>query len=185
VSFLQDATFATAAVRPGAPFSESCWYAIQSFPRHEKKVAAELGQKGIQVFLPLASEKHQWSDRRVSVETPLFPGYLFVRITREQSERVAVLRTAGVRSFVGMRGLGDPIPEKQIEGVQAILSKGVPFSSSAFINVGQRVRVRGGSLEGVEGLVTSVNGDKSLVISVDLIQKSLAIRITGFTIEPI
>jgi len=185
VSFLQDPTFAAAAVRPGAAFSESSWYAIQSFPRHEKKVAAELGQKGIKVFLPLVSEKHQWSDRRVSVDTPLFPGYIFVRITQEQSERVAVLRTAGVRSFVGMRGLGDPIPDKQIEGVQAILSKGVPFSSSGFINVGQRVRIRGGSLEGVEGIVTSVNGDKSLVISVDLIQKSLAIRITGFTIEPI
>ena len=114
MSFLQDATFAAAAVRPGAAFSESSWYAIQSFPRHEKKVAAELGQKGIKVFLPLVSEKHQWSDRRVSVDTPLFPGYIFVRITQEQSERVAVLRTAGVRSFVGMRGLGDPIPDKQI-----------------------------------------------------------------------
>ena len=184
MSFLQDATFAAATVRPGAAFSESFWYAIQTFPRHEKKVAAELGQKSIKAFLPLVSEKHQWSDRRVSVDTPLFPGYVFVRITQDQSARVAVLRTVGVRKFVGMRGMGDPIPDIQIDSVRAIVSKSVPFCSSSFINVGQRVRVRGGSLEGVEGIVTSVNGDNSLVISVDLIQKSLAIRITGFAIEP-
>jgi transcription antitermination factor NusG len=185
VSCLQNSSFATTAVGSDVAFSESSWYAIQTFPRHEKKITAELQHKGIKTLLPLVSEKHQWSDRRVSVDTPLFPGYVFVRINQDQAARVAVLRTSGVRNFVGMRGLGDPIPDSQIEGVQAILSKGVPFSSSAFLNVGQRVRVRGGSLEGVEGIVTSVNGDKSLVISVDLIQKSLAIRITGFAIEPI
>ena len=185
MSFLQNAINETPAARAEVTLGDSSWYAIQTLPRHEKKIAAELHQKSIKSFLPLVTEKHQWSDRRVSVNTPLFPGYVFVRITQDQSSRVAVLRTVGVRNFVGMRGMGDPIPDSQIDGVQAIVSKGVPFSSSTFINVGQRVRVRGGSLEGVEGIVTSVNGDKSLVISVDLIQKSLAIRITGFTIEPV
>jgi transcription antitermination factor NusG len=184
VSFLQNTRDETAVVRPEVTLSDSTWYAIQTLPRHEKKIAAELSQKSINSFLPLVPEKHQWSDRRVSVDTPLFPGYVFVRITQDQSARVAVLRTVGVRKFVGMRGMGDPIPDNQIDSVRAIVSKGVPFCPSAFINVGQRVRVRGGSLEGVEGIVTSVNGDKSLVISVDLIQKSLAIRITGFAIEP-
>jgi transcription antitermination factor NusG len=185
VSFLQNTRDETAVVRPDATLSDSSWYAIQTLPRHEKKIAAELSQKSINSFLPLVSEKHQWSDRRVSVNTPLFPGYVFVRITQDQSARVAVLRTVGVRKFVGMRGMGDPIPDNQIDSVRAIVSKGVPFCPSTFINVGQRVRVRGGSLEGVEGIVTSVNGDNSLVISVDLIQKSLAIRITGFAIEPV
>jgi transcription antitermination factor NusG len=184
VSFLQNTIDETAVVRPEVTLSDSSWYAVQTLPRHEKKIAAELSQKSINSFLPLVSEKHQWSDRRVSVDTPLFPGYVFVRITQDQSARVAVLRTVGVRKFVGMRGMGDPIPDIQIDSVRAIVSKGVPFCSSTFINVGQRVRVRGGSLEGVEGIVTSVNGDNSLVISVDLIQKSLAIRITGFAIEP-
>jgi transcription antitermination factor NusG len=185
VSFLQHAMDETPVIRPEVTFSDSSWYAIQTLPRHEKKITTELHQKGIQSFLPLVSERHQWSDRRVSINAPLFPGYVFVRITQDQTTRVAVLRTIGVRNFVGMRGMGDPIPDNQIDGVRAIVSKGVPFCSSGFVNVGQRVRVRGGSLEGVEGIVTSVNGDKSLVISVDLIQKSLAIRIAGFTIEPV
>lgn len=185
MSFLQNSLDETFLARPEVTVNDSSWYAIQTLPRHEKKIAVELHQKGIKSFLPLVTEKHQWSDRRVSVNTPLFPGYVFVRITQDQSSRVAVLRTVGVRNFVGMRGMGDPIPDNQIDGVRAIVSKGVPFCSSNFINVGQRVRVRGGSLEGVEGIVTSVNGDKSLVISIDLIQKSLAIRITGFVIEPV
>lgn len=185
MSFLENTIAKMAVVRPEVTLSDSSWYAIQTLPRHEKKIAAELQQKSIESFLPLLSEKHQWTDRRVSINTPLFPGYVFVRITQDQATRVAVLRTVGVRNFVGMRGMGDPIPDSQIDGVRAVVSKGVPFSASTFINVGQRVRVRGGSLEGVEGIVTSVNGDKSLVISVDLIQKSLAIRITGFAVEPV
>jgi transcription antitermination factor NusG len=170
---------------PEVTCTESAWYAIQTLPRHEKKVAIELQKKGVRALLPLVSDQRQWSDRRVVVETPLFPGYAFVRIAQDQGARITVLRTAGVRNFVGMRGLGDPIPDSQIESVQAILSKGVSFNSCPFINVGQRVRVRGGSLEGVEGIITAVHGDKSLVISVELIQKSITIRVTGFAIEPV
>jgi transcriptional antiterminator NusG len=165
--------------------SPSAWYAIQTLPRHEKKVNAELGQKGIHSLLPLISEDHRWSDRNVAIDMPLFPGYVFVRIPPEQALRVAVLRTAGVRGFVGMRGLGDPIPDGQIDGIRAVLSTGTAFDLCSFPSVGQRVRVRGGSFEGVEGVLTAVNGDQSLVLSVDLIQRSLAIRVTGFRIEPV
>ncbi len=185
MSSLYQATFEQPFARPEMTPLELSWYAIQTWPRHEKKIEAELQQKSIESLLPLVSSERQWSDRRVSIDTPLFPGYVFVRIPQDQSARVAVLRTAGVRNFVGMRGLGDPIPDSQIENVQSVVAKGVPFSACAFLSVGQRVRVRGGSLEGIEGLVTAVNGDQSLVISVDLIQKSLAIRITGFKIEPV
>jgi transcription antitermination factor NusG len=185
MSGLQNISFESSLARPEIACAETAWFAIQTLPRHEKKITSELQQKGIKALLPLVSDKRQWSDRRVVVETPLFPGYVFVNINLDQSERIAVLRTPGVRNFVGMRGLGDPIPDSQIESVQAIVSKGIPFNSCPFLNVGQRVRVRSGSLDGVEGIVTAVNGDKSLVISVDLIQKSLAIRITGFTVEPV
>jgi transcription antitermination factor NusG len=163
----------------------SAWYAIQTLPRHEKKVNSELGQKGIHSLLPLISEEHRWSDRSVAVDTPLFPGYVFVRIPQEQALRIAVLRTTGVRGFVGMRGLGDPIPDSQIDGIRAVLSTGTVFDLCSFPSVGQRVRVRGGSFEGVEGTLTAINGDQSLILSVDLIQRSLAIRVTGFRIEPV
>ena len=74
MSSLQNTIDETAVVRPETTLSDSSWYAIQTLPRHEKKIAAELSQKSINSFLPLVSEKHQWSDRRVSVNTPLFPG---------------------------------------------------------------------------------------------------------------
>lgn len=178
---------ATTAALPGpsAAKATSAWYAIQTLPRHEKKVNAELGQKGIHSLLPLISEDHKWSDRNVAVDMPLFPGYVFVRIPQEQALRVAVLRTAGVRGFVGMRGLGDPIPDSQIDGIRAVLETGIIFDLCSFPSVGQRVRVRGGSFEGIEGILTAINGDQSLVLSVDLIQRSLAIRVTGFRIEPV
>jgi transcription antitermination factor NusG len=161
------------------------WYAVQTTPRHEKKVAAELQQKQVQAYLPTFSEEREWSDRRVSVDTPLFPGYVFVKIAQDQNTRVTVLRTLGVRNFVGTRGIGDPIPEAEIEGVRAVLARGIPFSVSPFLNVGERVRILDGSLEGVEGILTAVNGDKSLIISVELIQRSLAMRVSGFRVEAV
>ena len=84
-----------------------------------------------------------------------------------------------------MRGLGDPIPDSQIDGIRAVLETGIIFDLCSFPSVGQRVRVRGGSFEGIEGILTAINGDQSLVLSVDLIQRSLAIRVTGFRIEPV
>jgi transcription antitermination factor NusG len=161
------------------------WYAVQTMPRHEKKVTAELQQKQVQAYLPLFSEEREWSDRRVSVDAPLFPGYVFVKIPQDQNTRVAVLRTLGVRNFVGTRGIGDPIPEPEIESVRAVLARGIPFRVSPFLNVGERVRILDGSLEGVEGILTAVNGDKSLIISVELIQRSLAMRVTGFRVAAV
>ena len=164
--------------------SESSWFAIQTWPRHERKVAAELGEKGVSVFLPLFGEKRQWSDRRRFVESPLFPQYVFVRIPSETSARIPVLRTNGVRGFVGKRGAGLPVPDSEIDAIRAVLAQGVPFKPHSFLNIGKRVRIRGGSLDGVVGILTAVNNDTTLVVSVELIQRSLAIRITGFALEP-
>ena len=181
----QNIAFEATLARPELACAAASWYAIQTWPRHEKKIAAGLRQKGVEALLPLVSDQRQWSDRRVSVDTPLFPGYVFVRMAQDQRARVEVLRTAGVRNFVGMRGWGDPIPDSQIESVQAIVTKQVPCSACPFVDIGQRVRIRGGSLEGIQGILTAIHGDESLVISVDLIQRSLAIRLTGFRIEPV
>jgi transcription antitermination factor NusG len=170
------------------PHASDCglrWYAVQTLPRHEKKVASELQQKQIQAYLPLFAAERKWSDRKTLIDMPLFPGYVFVKIPQDQNTRVRVLRTLGVRNFVGTRGVGDPIPDAEIESVQAVISRGIPFSVSPFLNIGQRVRILDGSLEGVEGILTAVNGDNSLIISVELIQRSLAMRVTGFRVEAV
>lgn len=163
----------------------SFWYAIQTKSRHEKKVHAEICEKGIHSFLPLHREKRRWSDRSQWVELPLFSQYLFVRVPSFGDSRVRVLQTVGVLQFVGEHGRGTPIPDEQIENLHAIVSRGIPAVPHQFLRVGEKVRVRGGALEGIEGILSAIHNDKSLIISVDLIQKSVAIRIDGFEIEPV
>jgi transcription antitermination factor NusG len=172
-----------AAPKIGRSADDRSWFAVQTKARHEKRVAAGLKEKGVVVFLPLFSALHQWSDRKRLLELPLFPNYLFVRIGVDRDVRITALRTNGIVGFVGMRGLGAPIPDEQIHAVQTILTEKVSVTPYPFLNVGQKVRIRGGSLDGIEGLLLRVNGDSSLVISVRGIQRSLAIRIEGYTVE--
>jgi transcription termination/antitermination protein NusG len=161
------------------------WFAIQTWPRYEKKVAERLQDKGIKVFLPLFTERHQWRDRRALVHTPLFPHYVFVRIGETPSLRVPILRTSGVIKFVGGRSSAVPIPDRQIESIQIVMSNGLPFRPHPFLDLGRRVRIRGGSLDGIEGILVARNDDQSLLVSVQIIQRSLAIRVTGYHVEPL
>jgi transcription termination/antitermination protein NusG len=167
------------------PSQDLRWFAIQTRSRHERKVAAQLGEKQIAAFLPLFKEVHRWSDRRKVVELPLFPGYVFVRVPDEGETRISVLRTGGVVRFVGARENGTPIPDQEIENIQTLLASDIPFGSFPFLRVGQRVRIRGGSLDGLEGILIARNSDQSVVVSVELIQRSLAIRVAGFDLEVI
>ncbi|HEY1463589.1 MAG TPA: UpxY family transcription antiterminator [Terriglobales bacterium] len=160
------------------------WFAVQTKPRHEKKVASELKEKQIDVFLPLLTTIRQWSDRKQEVAMPLFPTYMFVRMNQTREERTAVLSTNGVHRFVGMRGIGVAVPDDEIESVQKILVEGVNFADYPFLAIGQKVRVRGGSLDGVSGILTAINNDRSLIVSVQCIQRSLAVRIEGYGVEP-
>lgn len=173
------------AAVPADLSAEASWFAIQTRPRHEKKVALSLQEKEIEAFLPLFSSIHCWSDRRRVIHAPLFPSYLFVKILDSRDMRVPILRTTGVLGIVGNRGVGAAIPEEQIRAVQAILQEGIPFTSFPFLDAGQRVRIRGGSLDGLQGLFLSRNGDESLVVSVEIIQRSLSIQVAGYRVEPI
>lgn len=171
--------------QPLATVGEYSWFAVQTKARHEKRVAAELTEKGVAVFLPLSTEVHQWSDRKRKVELPLFTTYVFVRIGENRNHRVNVLETNGVFRFVGIRGTGVPIPDEQIESLQTIIREKVPFSPHPFLDVGQKVRIRGGSLDGICGILLAINDDRSLIVSVDSVQRSLAIQIDGYGVEPI
>jgi transcription antitermination factor NusG len=160
------------------------WFAIQTFPKHEKMIFSALEGKNIAAFLPLYSAVRKWSDRRKVIQLPLFPGYVFVRIGPTPHARGSVLQTNGVISFVGVRGIGTPIPDEEIVAVQNVLNRAITFAPHPYLTTGQRVRIRGGSLEGLQGVLTAVNRDQSLVVSVELIQRSIAIRVTGYRVEP-
>jgi transcriptional antiterminator NusG len=161
------------------------WYAVHTRARHERVVAHRLRELGVNTFLPMVTEVHRWSDRRKSVELPLFGCYVFVKLAPTGDERLRVLRIDGVFKFVGARGLGTPIAESQIEAVRTLIGQQIPWSAHPFLQIGQRVRVRGGSLDGVEGILLARNDDNTLVVSIDAIQRSLAVRIQGYDVEPL
>jgi transcription antitermination factor NusG len=161
------------------------WYAVQTRSRHEKMVAHQLERQGFATFLPLTTQLRQWSDRRKLVELPLFPGYAFLRMVYQPEQRLRVLGTEGIVDFVGKHGQGTPIPDEQIEHIQTLMAAKVPLEIHPFLKVGQRVKIRGGSLDGTEGSLVGQASDRILVISVELIQRSVSIRLQGYEVEPI
>ena len=160
------------------------WYGLQTRPRHEKIVAQRLEERGVTTFLPLVTEVHRWSDRKKSVRMPLFSCYVFAKFVPNRSDRLRVLRVDGVFGLVGASGEGTPIPDAQIDAVRSLVETELPWSSHPFLKIGQRVRIRSGALDGLEGILVSRNGDRTLVISVEAIQRSLAVRVEGYEVEP-
>jgi transcription antitermination factor NusG len=167
------------------PATEPQWYAVHTRSQHEKAVVNQLQRRGIETFLPLISEVHRWSDRRKVVQLPLFSCYAFVHMRLAPELWYTVTQTNGVLGFVGARGEGIPIPESQIENLRALLSSDVPYTLCPFLQVGQRVRIRGGALDGIEGLLTARNGDRTLVISVEPIQRSISVQVDQYQMEAI
>jgi transcriptional antiterminator RfaH len=158
------------------------WFAVEIRHRFEKKVFAQLDHQGFKVFLPLLTERHTWSDRQKVITVPLFPGYAFVFVDHSRDSWQVVLRTAGLIRFVNFGGLTVAVPPKQIEDLQMLLQKKGLFSLHPFVCTGQRVRIRGGCLHGLEGILVRNETDK-LVISIQSIQRSLAIGIEGYELE--
>jgi transcription antitermination factor NusG len=159
------------------------WYAVHTKARHEKRIVAQFEEKQVCSFLPLLRQIHRWSDRRVEVEVPMFSCYAFVHVAQTSDERLKVLRTPSVLGFVGSDGQGTPIPDEEIESLQRLIAHDVPCFPYPYLCVGRRVRVRGGSLDGIEGVLMRQGADQSLVVSVHLLQRSVAIRVEGYDIE--
>lgn len=161
------------------------WYAVQTRARHEKVVASRLSEKGVTTFYPTITEVHRWSDRKKAVEVPLFSCYLFVKLAPSNEDRQKVLRMDSVLGFVGNPGWGTPIPCEQIDAVRILVNEQLPYSCHPFLKLGQRVRIRNGALEGMEGILLSRKGERKLVISVDAMQRSLSVQIDGYDVEPV
>jgi transcription antitermination factor NusG len=163
----------------------SRWYAIHTRSRHEKAVASRLEEQGLTTFVPTITEVRRWSDRRKLVEFPLFSCYAFVNLSWRSELRAKVVRTDGVLGFVSFGNGAVPIPDVEIENVRTLLTGMVPCTAYPFLKLGQRVRIRGGALDGVEGIFLARKGNKTLVISIEPIQRSLAINIDGYAVEPL
>ena len=168
-----------------APGALPQWYAVQTRGRHEKKVAGKLHEKGIETFLPAMREVHRWSDRNKIVEVPLFPCYTFVHVAVNSSERLRILQTDGVIRIVGTGTELATIDAKQIDDIRTLLTAGIPMMMYPFLRMGQKIRVRGGCLDGLEGMLVSRPKESTLVIAVDAIQRAIAINLDGYQVEAV
>jgi transcriptional antiterminator RfaH len=162
-----------------------CWYAVQTHARAEKKVVTQLQAKDVETYLPTVKEVHRWSDRRKVVQVAMLPGYALVRVVLTPHTRLKVLETFGVMSFVCFNGEVPSIPDQQIEELRLLSENNIGCSETPFIRLGQRVRVRGGCLEGLKGILVSRHGEKVLVLSIESIQRSISIAAADYTLEPI
>lgn len=163
---------------------QACWYALRTRPRHEKKVASELEERGIKIYLPLLTEVRRWSDRRKVIEVPVFSCYAFVYSVLDLQLRLAIYGISGALGFVGPNNQGVAIPDTQIENIRTLMASNVALTPYPLLKVGQRVRIRGGALNGVEGALVT-KGERRLVISVDSTHTSFAINLEGYDIEPV
>ena len=158
------------------------WYAAYTSANHEKKAAAEISRRGVESFLPLYRAIRRWSDRRVKLELPLFPGYVFVHLALR--ERLRVLQVPGVAKLVGFGGSPAALPDEQVEALRAGLSGQLHAKPHPFLAAGHRVRVKSGPLQGLEGFVVRRKNSLRLVISLDLIQRAAAVEIDEADVEP-
>ena len=155
---------------------------MQTRPHWEKFVMQAIEGKGFEAFLPAYTSRRRWSDRVKELELPLFPGYLFCRMSLEE-RRLPVLTTPGVHKFVGIGGTPTAVPEGEIDAVRAIVASGLAAQPWPFVHVGDRVRIRGGSLNGVEGILTATKTHHRLVVSVEMLRRSVAVEVDRAWVE--
>jgi transcription antitermination factor NusG len=153
------------------------WYAVHTCANHERRVAEQLALRGVEHFLPTYQSARKWKDRKVKLQLPLFPGYVFVQI--ELAKRMRVLQVPGVARLVGFDGHPAVVPEADLLRVREFLARGFGAEPHRILKVGKRVRVTGGPLMGMEGIVVRRKNRKRLVISFALIQQAMAVEVAG------
>jgi transcription antitermination factor NusG len=164
-------------------FCEPFWYAAYTSANHEKRVAGQLMQKSVEHFLPLYDTVRRWKDRRVQLQLPLFPGYIFVRIALR--DRLDVLKVPGVVRILGLNGTPIPIPKEQIESLRVAFHEGLRAEPHPYLKAGQQVRITAGPLTGWKGVIVRRKGDLRVVLSAELIQRSIIMDIEASSVEPL
>lgn len=154
---------------------EQHWYAAYTCANHEKRVAAELGMREVEHFLPLYSSIRRWKDRRVSLDLPLFPGYVFVRLALR--ERLRVVQIPSVVRLVGFNGLPAALPDGEVEILRSGLCQSLRAEPHPFLTVGRRVRITGGPFAGLEGVLKRRKRGLRVIVSLNLIQQSVAVEL--------
>jgi transcription antitermination factor NusG len=158
------------------------WFALRVRPRAEKVVAEALQGKGFKQFLPLRRQRRQWSDRVTEVDFPLFPGYVFSRF--DARDRLPIVTIPAVMHVVGIGKVPQPVDDAEIEALQALVRSRLEVEPWPFTHVGQRVRILHGPLAGAEGILEAVKTRNRLIVSVTLLQRSVAVEVPGDSAWP-
>ena len=159
------------------------WYAVRVRSNFERNVSTVLDHKGVEQFLPTYRSRRVWTDRVKTVDVPLFPGYVFCRIPLDERNRVVT--TDGVVGFVGAGRLPIPVSNMEIEAIRTLVQAQAPAQPWPFLKIGQTVRIGHGSLAGIEGILVRVKNSWRLVVSVTLLERSVAVEIDAAYVSPV
>jgi transcription antitermination factor NusG len=162
---------------------ENPWYALKVKPRFEQSVVTHLRGRGFDPFLPVYMAKRRWSDRVKSIELPLFPGYLFCQF--DLNNRLPILTAPGVNFIVGIGKLPQAVSDHEMEAIRTVIGSGLYYEPHPYLNLGQLVRVEEGSLAGLVGRVTEVKNSTRLVISINLLMRSVSTEIDRKWVLPL
>ena len=153
------------------------WFALRVRARHEKNIAEMLRGKGYDSFLPLYKCRRRWSNRYKMLDLPLFPGYMFCRF--DVHNRLPILKTPGVILIIGIARTPVPIGNAEIDAIRTIVDSGLQSQPWPFLQIGARIRIEHGALSGLEGILLGPRGRHRLIVSVTLLQRSVAVEIDG------
>jgi transcription antitermination factor NusG len=163
--------------------AQDLWYALKVRSRSEWSVESKLRSKGYELFLPTYKSRQRRLHQIKTLELPLFPGYLFCRL--DVRVRLPILMTSGVDHIVGIGKIPEPIRESEIEAIRTLVKSEAAYEPCPYVSVGQVVRVEYGSLCGLTGLVTHLRGQSRLIISVDILMRSVSVDIEQAWVRPI
>lgn len=159
------------------------WFAVHTKARHEFTAARYLESQGICTFIPVYQSRRQWSDRVKIVKLPLFGGYLFVEL--DSMRFTPILEAPGVVSIVGFGGEPTPIPDSEIRAVQRLAASGLPASPHPYLKAGDRVRIKGGPLDQLEGTLQRIRNQWRFVLSVEMLQRAVSVEVDSELVEPV
>jgi transcription antitermination factor NusG len=178
-----DLTTYTGAVTQPASSPMPHWYAAYTCANHEKRVASELKARDIEHFLPLYGCLRRWKDRRVQLELPLFPGYIFVRLAL--SNRLRVVQIPSVVRLVGFGGLATAMPDTEMEILRSGLGQSLCAEPHPFLTIGRRVRINGGPFAGLTGVLKRRKNRFWVIVSIDLVQRSMIVNVERPDVTPL
>lgn len=163
-------------------FSEAHWYAVYTNARHEKVVADHLASKNIEVFLPTIAVVSLWKDRKMKLHKPAFPSYVFTKICL--GERGRVISVPGAVRILSFNGVPTRLDDAEVENIRLCHQRGALMESRPLFEVGERVRVKSGVLEGLEGFISRCKDERRLIIPLSHINQSLAVQVDVDLLEP-